>query len=107
MQRRSIPAILEEIASLLEIEGENPFRVKAYHNAAKILSGIDDLDAIVAEGRLKEIKGIGETLSLKIAEYVETGSIAYHEESKGNIPPDPRRAAPYPQPRAQEDQDAL
>ena len=86
MQRRSIPAILEEVAALLEIEGENPFRVKAYRNAAKILSVIDDLDAIIAEGRLREIKGIGETLSRKIAEYVETGSIAYHEELKARFP---------------------
>ncbi len=70
----------------MEIEGENPFRVKAYHNAARILAGIDDLDTIVAEGRLKEIKGIGETLSLKIAEYLDTGSIAYHEELKAKIP---------------------
>jgi DNA polymerase (family 10) len=86
MQRRSIPAILEEIAALLEIEGENPFRVKAYHNAAKILAGIDDLDRVIAEGRLRKIKGIGETLSLKIAEYVDTGSIAFHEELKARVP---------------------
>lgn len=87
MQRRPIPAVFEEIASLLDIEGENSFRAKAYHNAAKILASIDDLDTIIAEGRLKEIKGIGETLSLRIAEYAETGSIAYHEELKGRFPP--------------------
>ena len=86
MQRRSIPAILEEIGALLEIEGENPFKVKAYYNAAKILAGYDDLDAIIEQGRLREIKGIGETLSAKIAEYHETGKIAYYEELKQKIP---------------------
>ena len=86
MQRRSIPAVLEEIANLLDIEGENPFRVKAYHNAAKILAAVDDLETIVAEGRLRQIKGIGDTLAVKIAEYVDTGRIAYHEELKSRIP---------------------
>jgi DNA polymerase (family 10) len=86
MQRRSIPAILEEIGALLDIEGDNPYRAQAYHNAAKILSGLDNLDAIITEGRLKEVKGIGETLSLKITEYLETGEIASHEDLKRKIP---------------------
>ena len=64
-----------------------PFKVKAYYNAAKILAGFDDLDAAVTEGRLKEIKGIGETLAAKIVEYTETGKIAFHEELKERIPP--------------------
>ena len=86
MQRRSIPAILEEIGALLDIEGDNPYRAHAYHNAAKILSGLDDLDAVIAQGRLREIKGIGETLSQRIAEYVDTGRIAFHEELKEKLP---------------------
>lgn len=87
MQRRSIPAILEEIGALLEIEGDNPFRAKAYYNAAKVVAGLDDLDSLVKEGRLREIKGIGETLSANISEYYETGKMAYHEELTGRIPP--------------------
>ncbi|MGD0231514.1 MAG: DNA polymerase/3'-5' exonuclease PolX [Syntrophorhabdales bacterium] len=86
MQRRSIPAILEEIGALLEIEGENPFKVKAYYNAAKVLAGLDDLDILIREGRLRKIRGIGETLSAKIIEYHQTGQIAYHEELKKRIP---------------------
>ena len=87
MQRRSIPAVLDEIGALLEIEGENPFKVKAYYNAAKILAGLDDLDRFIEQGRLREIKGIGETLAAKIVEFAETGKIAYHEELKERIPP--------------------
>ncbi|MGA2108626.1 MAG: helix-hairpin-helix domain-containing protein, partial [Syntrophorhabdales bacterium] len=86
MQRRSIPAILEEIGALLDIQGDNPYRAQAYRNAAKILSGLDNLESIIAEGRLREVKGIGETLSLKIAEYLETGQIAFHEELKQKVP---------------------
>jgi len=86
MQRRSIPAILEEIGALLEIEGDNPFKAKAYYNAAKALGGLDDLDSLIAQGRVREIKGIGETLSSKIVEYYETGKIASHEELKKRIP---------------------
>jgi DNA polymerase (family X) len=86
MQQRSIPAVLEEIGALLEIEGENPFKVKAYYSAAKILAGLDDLDPFIREGRLREIKGIGATLAAKITEYVETGRIALHEELKERIP---------------------
>ncbi len=86
MQRRSIPAILEEIGVLLEIEGENPFKAKAYYNAAKVLAGLDDLDSLIAQGRVREIKGIGETLSAKIIEYHETGKMAYHEELKKRLP---------------------
>jgi DNA polymerase (family 10) len=86
MQQRSIPAILEEIGALLEIEGENPFKVKAYYSAAKILASTDDLDLLIHEGRLKEIKGIGDALAAKITEYAETGKIAYYEELKQKIP---------------------
>jgi DNA polymerase (family X) len=86
MQRRSIPAVLDEIGALLEIEGENPFKVKAYYHAAKILAGLDDLDRFIMQGRLREIKGIGETIAAKIVEFAETGEIAYHEELKERIP---------------------
>ncbi len=86
MQPRSIPAILEEIGALLEIEGDNPFKAKAYYNAAKALAGLDDLDSLIEQGRIREIKGIGETLSAKIVEYYETGKIAYHEELKKKFP---------------------
>jgi DNA polymerase (family X) len=86
MQQRSIPAILEEIGALLEIEGENPFKVKAYYSAAKVLASTDDLDLLIHEGRLKEIKGIGDALAAKITEYAETGRIAYYEELKQRVP---------------------
>jgi DNA polymerase (family 10) len=84
--KKSIPAILEEIGMLLEIKGENPFKSKAYYNAAKILSGIENLEDIIKAKRLREIKGIGETLSKNIEEYSETGEMEYYENLKKDIP---------------------
>ncbi len=86
MQGKSIPQILEEIGTLLEIKGENPFKTRAYYNAAKALAGVDDLERIIEEKRLRDIKGIGEALAAKIEEYSRTGRMAYFEELKKAVP---------------------
>jgi DNA polymerase (family X) len=86
MGNKSIPQVLEEIGMLLEIKGENQFKTRAYYNAAKTLSGIDNLENIITQKRLREIKGIGEALSKKIEEYAETGGMAYFETLKQEIP---------------------
>ena len=87
MEKRPLPLLLDEIASLLEIKGDNPFKVRAYQNAAKVLSTLtDDLDEIVRQKRLKDIKGVGATISAKIEEYVETGGIVYHQELQKEVP---------------------
>jgi DNA polymerase (family 10) len=83
---KSVVEILEEIGTLLEIKGENPFKSRAYYGAAKTLSGIDNLEEIIKSKRLKEIKGIGDALSKKIEEYGETGRMEYYEELKKEIP---------------------
>lgn len=87
MDKRPLVALLDEIASLLEIKGENPFKVRAYQNAAKVLSTItDDLDQLVIDKRIKEIKGVGTAISAKIEEYMETGAIGYHLELQKEVP---------------------
>jgi len=86
MVKRSIPEILEEIAALLEIKGENPFKSRAYYNAAKVLSSVENLDSLIKEKRLREIRGIGEAISAKIEEYAATGSMAYYEELTKEVP---------------------
>ncbi|OPY83059.1 MAG: DNA polymerase/3'-5' exonuclease PolX [Syntrophorhabdus sp. PtaU1.Bin153] len=86
MQNKSIPTILKEIAMLLEIKGENPFKTRAYYNAANILSGVTDLDDLIRQKRLREIKGIGEALSKKIEEYSLTGKMQYLEDLKKEVP---------------------
>jgi DNA polymerase (family 10) len=86
MPGRPIPSLLEDIAALLEIKDENPFKVRAYYNAAKVLSAVDNLDELIAGRRLKEVKGIGDALAAKIQEYAETGRMAYYEELTREIP---------------------
>jgi len=86
MQKKPVSDILENIAMLLEIKGENPFKSRAYYNAAKALSGITNLEELVKEKRLREIKGIGEALSQKIEEYSKTGTMAYYEELTRAVP---------------------
>jgi DNA polymerase (family 10) len=88
MDKDQVAAILIEIGVLLELKGENPFKTRAYANAARTLEGLNEpLPIIVAEKRLSEIKGIGEALEQKITELVETGKLKYYEELKASIPP--------------------
>jgi DNA polymerase (family 10) len=83
-----IAAIFDEIADLLEIEGANPFRVRAYRNAARTLRDLKrEVTAMIAEGGdLTELPGIGEDLASKIKEIVRTGTAATLEEHRKNVP---------------------
>ena len=88
MDKDKVAEILTEIGTLLELKGENPFKTRAYANAARTLEGLSEpLATLVAEKRLGEIKGIGEALEQKITELVETGKLKYYDELKASIPP--------------------
>jgi len=87
MDKDKVAEILVEIGTLLELKGENPFKTRAYANAARTLEGLSEpLATLVAEKRLGEIKGIGEALEQKITELVETGKLKYYDELKASIP---------------------
>ena len=88
MDKDKVAEILVEIGVLLELKGENPFKTRAYANAARTLEGLNEpLATLVAEKRLGEVKGIGEALEQKITELVETGKLKYYDELKASIPP--------------------
>jgi DNA polymerase (family 10) len=88
MDKDKVAEILVEIGVLLELKGENPFKTRAYANAARTLEGLSEpLATLVAEKRLGEVKGIGEALEQKITELVETGKLKYYDELKASIPP--------------------
>ena len=76
VHNNDIAAIFEEIADFLEIEGENPFRIRAYRNAARTVNGLaEELKDMVAEGEdLTKLPGIGKELAAKILEILETGT---------------------------------
>ncbi len=88
MDKAHVADILDEIGTLLDIQGENVFKCRAYHNAARIITGLsDDLTALVASGAIRNVKGIGEALSDKITELVTTGRLAYFDDLKASFPP--------------------
>jgi DNA polymerase (family 10) len=88
MDKDKVAEILVEIGTLLELKGENPFKTRAYANAARTIESLNEpLAQLVAEKRLGEIKGIGEALEQKITELVETGKLKYYDELKASIPP--------------------
>jgi len=88
MDKEEVAAVLSEIGTLLELKGENPFKTRAYHNAARVLEGLTEpLEKIVAEHRLGELKGFGEALQEKVTRLVTTGTLPYHDELKASLPP--------------------
>ena len=88
MDKDRVAEILVEIGTLLELKGENPFKTRAYLNAARTIENLNEpLAKSWRENRLGEIKGIGEALEKKITELMKTGKLAYYDELKASIPP--------------------
>src|SRR6266511_754222 len=87
MDKDRVAEILSEIGKLLELKGENPFKTRAYENAARALESLTEpLDKLVAENRLGAIKGIGEGIQKKITELVTSDQLAYYDELKASVP---------------------
>jgi DNA polymerase (family 10) len=87
MDKSEIAAVLNEIATLLELKGENRFRCLAYSNAARTIESMsEDPIAMAVEGRLGEIRGIGKRLDEQITELVTAGRMKFHEELKRSFP---------------------
>jgi len=84
-----VAAVFSKIADLLEIENANPFRVRAYRNAARLIQGLSrDLGEMVERGEdLRDLPGIGEDLSKKIVEILETGHCRFLEQLEKQEPP--------------------
>lgn len=87
MTNKDIAATLEEIALLLDLAGENPFKSRTYTNMARTLEGLDtDVTTLISEGRLREIKGLGEALEQKITELATTGKLEYLDSLRAQFP---------------------
>ncbi len=88
MDKEQVATVLVNIATLLELKGENPFKARAYTNAARALEGLSEpLDKVIAEERLGEVEGIGESIQKKISELATTGKLAYYDELRAATPP--------------------
>src|SRR5512134_915166 len=87
MDKKVVVRILEEISLLLELKGENPFKARAYSNAARVLEAEPaEIDDLVSSGKLAELPGIGAALLEKIGTLVKTGHLPYYEELRAEFP---------------------
>jgi DNA polymerase (family 10) len=83
----AVARALRELGMLLEVKGENPFKVRAYENGARALEELPgDLDEVVAAGTLTEIPGIGKALAEKIEVLHRTGSLPLLEKLRSELP---------------------
>jgi len=87
MKNLEIAEIFKGIAQILEIKGDNPFRIRAYEKAAQNIEGLtEDVESLVREGKLEIIPGIGKDLAEKIKEITKTGKLKQYEDLKRSIP---------------------
>ena len=90
IHNEDIARVFDEIAELLDIRGENPFRIRAYRNAAREVRGLTKelADLVREEADLTELPGIGDALAGKIREIVRTGSCRALKTLEKQLPPD-------------------
>lgn len=87
MNKHDVSKTLNDIGLLLEIQGEGFFKSKAYYDASRTIEFLEeDLETLISEDRLKDIKGIGTALTQKITELVTTGELKYYEKLKESVP---------------------
>jgi len=89
MTKHEIAEVLLEIGTLLELQGENPFKVRAYQAGARAIDGIEpaEWDRLLAAGELESVKGIGQALAAKIGELHATGRLEFLERLKAAVAP--------------------
>ena len=87
MTRENLAEVLEEIALLLELKGDNPFKIRAYRTGAETVRQFaGDIVSLARDGELKGIKGVGDALQQKLHELASTGKLGYYENLKGEFP---------------------
>jgi DNA polymerase (family 10) len=89
MTKNEMADVLTEIGVLLELQGENPFKVRAYQTGARVLEAMEEVELarLIAAGDLESVKGIGSALAQKITELHTTGRLEFFEKLRASIPP--------------------
>jgi len=82
-----VARVLREIADLLEIKNDNPFKIRAYRNGADIVANHPHTVVLLDANGLREIPGIGKDLAARIREIADTGSCVFHAELVAEFPP--------------------
>jgi DNA polymerase (family 10) len=89
MNKEEIIGVFENIARLLELKGENPFKIRAYLHASKALETLaEPLEKLISEERLVAVDGIGKATAEKIATLSTTGRLDYYNDLRDEFPPD-------------------
>ena len=87
MTRENLAEVLEEIALLLELKNENPFKIRAYRQGAETIRNYDgEIVELAKNNQLTGIKGIGEALRDKLHELASTGKLEFHEKLRSEFP---------------------
>ncbi|UCC90168.1 MAG: DNA polymerase III, partial [Dehalococcoidia bacterium] len=87
MNNKEIAKVFQDIADLLELKEENPFKIRAYQKVVRSIEHLPvELEQLVAEDRLKGIPGVGEAITKKITELVTTGKLEFYEKLKAEFP---------------------
>ena len=88
MDKKDIVEVLERIGTMMEIKGENPFKVRAYFSGARTLQTMEeDLETVIGEGRLGDVPGIGKALTEKIETLFATGELEFYDKLLASVPP--------------------
>ena len=88
VDRKTVAQVLEQIAAFLELKGENPFRIRAFHTAARAIGGLTvELGQALEDGTLAATKGVGPATLQIVEELVGTGRTTLLEELREQIPP--------------------
>jgi DNA polymerase (family 10) len=84
---KDVAKILNEIGTYLELQGENPFKIRAYYNAARVIEKLPkNMKVLVESGELNRVRGIGDALNKKITTLVTTGHLPYYEKLEESVP---------------------
>ena len=87
MKNGEVVKVFQDIADLLELKGENQFKIRAYQKAARAIEHLPaEAEQLATEERLREIPGVGEAIAKKITELVTTGRLDYYEKLKAEFP---------------------
>ena len=87
MKNKEVANIFNKVAALLEIKGDNPYRIRAYQKAAQTIEALTaDVEELAKQGKLEKLPGIGPDLASKIKEILKTGTLPLYEELKKDVP---------------------
>lgn len=88
MRNAEIARLFEDVAAMLEVQGESAFRFNAYREAARQIAALPrPIEDLTGAGELERIPGVGKAIAAKIREYLQTGHLAYYDRLREQVPP--------------------